>query len=388
MRLILAAFIMDFALAMAGLATQYLGVYKLGAPNLVLGLFGTFGSAGYTIGCLFSGRLSDGYGRRTSVLLASLGMALLWGILPSLDSWALVLVLLPFCGIVMGFFWPPLQAWLAELSQGGRRGLTRNLGLFNLMWTTGLMLGPVVTGYLWKVQYRLSFYVPVLVVLLLAAWIRGTPKAAPESAGASPPAKTSSPEPADAAPPGENDLFLYLARIGNFGTWFAMGMILAMFPKLGAQVGFTPTLIGWLLFLFRFGQLAVFLWTRHEHRWQYRLWPMVVAQSSAVLALLGISVAHGAPAFAAAFIVVGVGGGLTYVNSLFYALHNRTTGRGRASGFHEAILGFGILAGPLVGGMLGQWVNLRAGFVAAACVLLAATLIQLAWYRRQRGIRR
>ncbi len=378
-RLIAAAFVMDHSLAMVGLAVQWLGVYILDAPNLVLGLFATFSSAGYTAGCLLSGSLSDRHGRKRSVVAACLVTACLWSLLPRLGSWRLVLAVMPFSGFAMAFYWPPLQAWLAELTPRNGKQLTRNLGLFNIMWCAGLMIGPVVTGYLWNIRYRLGFLAPAWAVLLLMIWLLPIPGTLRKT-GAAP----DEPEDEDDSETPEGDLYLWMARIGNFAAWFACGTVLAMFPKLGHQLGLTPPVVGWLLFIYRLGQLAMFVYTRYERRWQYRLWPLLAVQLAGAVGMAVVAGARSPAMFAIGFAAAGMCAGVTYVGSLFYALHRRTADRGRASGLHEAILGSGILAGPLVGGVLAQWLNLRAPFWAACLMMPAAGAVQIGLFLRDR----
>lgn len=368
-RLMGMGFLMDFQVSMVGLAIQCLGVYLLGAPPVVLGLFGTLAAGVYTIGCLLSGSISDRFGRRRCILAACVGAGIAWTLLPGVGHWRWVLVIVPLSGASLSLFWPSVQAWLAELTTGGRRELARNLGLFNVLWCSGLMLGPVVTGYLWDVNHSLTFHIPAALLVAIVALTFTTPRGFSRPGAA----------PADDVAGHENvNLFLKLAWVGNFASWFAAATVGAMFPKLGDSLGFPAHHVGWLLFSLRAGQVLMFIYTRYEHRWQYRLWPMAAAQGAAALAMALAAVATGKPAFAAAFAVVGLCGGITYVGSLFYALHGRLHGRGKTSGFHEAVLGAGAWLGPLLGGIAAQFISLHSPFAVAAFVFALACLIQLA----------
>lgn len=367
-RLIFAAFLMDMYVAMTGLAVQNLGIYVLQAPNVILGLFATLSTVAYTIGCLLSGSISDRHGRRRCMVAACLGVAIAWFILPNLGSWRLVLCVVPFVGAALSLFWPSLQAWLAELTTGGRADLNRNLGWFNILWAIGLMIGPVLSGYLWGAGRALAFYLPALGSLLLVPWLLRTPR------GAAQHSDTGAEEFEDHE---DADHFLRLAWIGNFASWLCGGIIGAMFPKLGHEVGFSIPLVGWILFAFRAGQVIIFIYTCFRQNWQYRVWPMVAGQLLAAASMCCAAVSHSAAAFAAGFVVVGLCAGMTYVSSLFYALHGRSEGRGKTSGLHEAVLGGGGFVGPLVGGVLAQVLDVRAPFAFGAAALVAACLWQL-----------
>ena len=208
-RLILAAFLMDFYVAMIGLATQNLGIYRLHAPNVVLGLFATVSSLAYTVGCLLSGGISDRLGRRRCAAAGCVGAALAWFVLPNLGAWRYVLCVVPISGASLSLFWPSIQAWLAELTTGGRQELSRNLGLFNILWAAGLMLGPVACGYLWGVGWSFTFYLPAVLLLGLVPLLLLTPRGQPKSMD------TGADELEDHEDTG---LFLKLAWIGNFAS--------------------------------------------------------------------------------------------------------------------------------------------------------------------------
>ena len=162
-----------------------------------------------------------------------------------------------------------------------------------------------------------------------------------------------------------------------YTNWFGGGVIGAMFPKLGYELSFSVPVVGWMLFSFRVGQILIFLYTRNEQRWQYKLWPMLLGQVVAGLGMALAATAHTVPVFAVSFGAVGLCAGMTYVNSLFYSLHGRQEDRGRTSGFHEAVLGGGTLLGPLVGGLAAQYYDLHMPFSIGAGVFGLACVVQL-----------
>ena len=388
-RLIGAAFLMDFAVGVAGLGVTELGILLHASP-FVLGLMGTVGGAFYTLGCLVSGRLSDRYGRRRSVLAGCLLIISAWVAVSHAQTPLQIIWLIPFGSIGGALYWPPLQAWLAELSGDSRRELNRNLGLFNILWCTGLMLGPIVCGYVWPWGRYWPFGVGIAGVGLICAIASFTPRAR-----SLPPAPLPDREGENGEGAVEQDdtaahplagLYLKIAWAGNFSSWFASGVIKSLFPKLGDDLRFSPALVGVLIATIHLTQLVIFWITRSNHRWQYRLWPFFAAQCLAFGGMV-LAFVTGRPwLFGVAFGTAGICAGVTYVGSLFYSLHGNTDERGGKAGLHEAVLGSGILFGPLLGGLVANAVNLRAPFLLAAGVYALAMATQ--WLLWRQGMAR
>ena len=88
------------------------------------------------------------------------------------------------------------------------------------------------------------------------------------------------------------------------------------------------------------------------------------------------------PGFVVAFMMTGVGGGVSCMLSQFYGLHGRSASKGASMAMHEAAVGSGMVAGPLLGGLSATYFNnLRVPFVLAAGVMLLAGLAQLTTWR-------
>jgi len=378
MNLMGVAFANDLAVACVALGIQQYAI-RLGAQPFVSGLLGTFGAASYTLGCLFAGSISDVWGRKKPAILASVACGTVWLLMIAARSPYHLLALVPFSGFFLSLLWPPMQAWLSEFSAGNRQRLNRTMALFNVSWTAGIMLGPLLCGFVWRPAWWLAFALPAVIaygcIILLA--------------------RTPTHQQVDLPPPEHRPmhaerarLFLHLAWIGNFASWFTRGTVGSMFPQLSKVLDFSPALLGTLIFLLSFGQFAMFALTRREARWQYRLPPLLLAEFVGMAGMMLAGIAHRPGMFAVAFVASGLCSGVTYAGSLFYALDGVHEDRGKCSGRHEAVLGTGIVIGPLVGGLLGQTVSLHAPFVAAGAVFALAIGAQLILWRVCRRVRR
>ena len=76
-RIIIAAFVMDLAVAVVGLSVQFSG-HELNATPTMLGLLATVSATAYTLLCLVTGRVSDAFGRRALTALSCLLCAGAW----------------------------------------------------------------------------------------------------------------------------------------------------------------------------------------------------------------------------------------------------------------------------------------------------------------------
>ena len=102
-RIFVATFAMDLVVAVVGLSVQFCG-HELHATPMMLGLLATASATAYTVFCLFTGRLSDVWGRRGPVVLSCLLCAGVWmAMTRATQPWHL-LVLMPFSGAGIALF--------------------------------------------------------------------------------------------------------------------------------------------------------------------------------------------------------------------------------------------------------------------------------------------
>ncbi|MCX7599913.1 MAG: MFS transporter [Armatimonadetes bacterium] len=368
--LLFASFAADLAVSIVTLAVQFLGI-ALGAGPLLLGLYGTAASSVYGVMALVSGRAADKLGRRVGAAALFIGGAvwLLVGVQKS--PYALVL-LTPISAAVLAYFWPATQAWIRDLV-ADRRHLNAVLGSFNVLWTAGLMLGPVVCAYLWVRNHYAPFAASAGVAWLMALGLLMVPigrKKEDRAAG-----EVSDDDTADP----RADFYLPLAWAANFVSWSAAGVIRTLFPKLAHDLGFGEVVTGWLTFAYYVGQLGAFLALRQSSAWQYRRLPLVLGLTGGALGMGGAWLGRAPLTFGVCFAVAGVSVGFTYVASLFYSLQAPQHRRGRRAGIHEMTVGAGGALGPLVGGTVASYYGVRASFGALGLMYAAAGALLVLW---------
>jgi MFS family permease len=376
--LLIASFLVDLSASAVGLAVQFLAI-SLGAPTLLLGLYGTVGATVYGLGCFFIGQLSDRFSRRLSALFLCIGAAV-WLCLGLQRSPYLILALIPFSAGCLSFFWPLVQAWIGDLVRD-RRDLTVVLGSFNVLWTAGLMVGPVMCGYLWGLSHFMPFAAMAAIGWLVSASLMTVPTVSESR-------ESELAEDASRFDP-RADLYLPLAWLANFASWYAAGAARTLFPKLGNQLGFSEIVIGWVVFAMLAGQLLAFLGLRQATWWHFRRLPLMIGLAIGAFGMTASVWAHTPLSFGIAFAWVGAANGFTYVASLFYSLQAPQHLRGKRTGIHETIIGAGLATGPLVGGLVGQAYGLRAIFGVGAILFVAVLCLQfLLWANHKATSRR
>ena len=171
-------FLMDFGGGVGVLAVPLLATAMDASPAL-LGYIGTAGGLGYVAMAALAGRLSDRIGRTALPLIGAVCLSLLFFVYPWLPAPVYMIPLALVIGVAWGFFWPPMESWIADVFEGPH--LTRALSGFNVSWSTGSTIGMFLAGYLFAAARWLPFLVAMIVPLLVAATLTRLPRPTRES---------------------------------------------------------------------------------------------------------------------------------------------------------------------------------------------------------------
>ena len=331
----------------------------LGLSSTFLGILMGGTTAFFVVLAIPFGRLSDRIERRYALYAACLVLGAVSVSLPRCQNGMHLMLIFPGIGISMALFWPAYEAWLAEREGGGK--LIQRVMLFNLFWSIGITLGPAFSSYLYgdANPFKPFYLAGVMVLLTLGTIIANSwqtshiPKTDP-STDLSPTDENTLEPPETIYPPRlVRTTYLNIARCANFTSWFALGVLRRLAPKLTKEMGMLPSTFGNLMLTLGGLQTLAFLilGTGYSTRWHYRFAPMLIVQLLAALSFLGIWRVQHTLLWIFAFAVIGVSAAFTYFSSLYYGL-DRHVDKGNKSGWHEAVLGLGILLGPLLGGIL------------------------------------
>ena len=364
--------LIDFAFTSILTNTSFYTSY-LGLSSTFLGVLMAVTTAFFAVLAIPFGRLSDRIDRRYLLYAACLVLGVVSIGLPRCQNSMHLMLIFPGIGISMALFWPAYEAWLAEREGEGQ--LIHRVMLFNLFWSIGVTLGPAFSSYLYgdANPFRPFYLAGVLCLLTLGTIIANSLRISDVPQTDSSSEITTEPPETLYPPQPVRTMHLNLARCANFTSWFLLGVLRRLAPKLTKEMGMLPSTFGNLMLTLGGMQTLAFLvlGTGYSTRWHYRFGPVLIVQLLAVISFLGIWKIQHTLLWVFAFGVIGVSAAFTYFNSLYYGL-DRHVDKGNKSGWHEAILGLGILLGPLLGGISADslWGTQSPYLLCAAAVVI------------------
>ena len=352
----------------------------LGLSTTFLGVLMAVCTGCFAVLAIPLGRLSDRVERRYILYAACLILGAASIGLAFCRNGGHLMSIFPGIGVSMALFFPAYEAWLAE--QEGEGELIHRIMLFNLFWSIGMTVGPALSSYLYgSANPFRPFYLAGIFALLTLVTIWASRITTSDPSSLSVHTDESDPESPEILYPllPVRMTYLHLARCANFVSWFSLGVLRQLAPKLTLEMGIRPAIYGNLMLTLGGVKTLAFvvLGTGYSTRWHYRFSPLLIVQLLAILSFLGIGLTQHIILWAFAFAVIGVSVAFTYFSSLYYGL-DRHADKGNKSGWHEAILGVGILLGPFLGGISADSsLGVQSPYLLCAVAIAIAILIEI-----------
>ncbi len=341
-------------------------VMALGGETLAVGSVGALYLGSYTVACLVLTSRLGRIGPKRQVLFCCIVTILMVLAILLVPSVPLLLILIALKGTTLCTFWPPMMGWISAGTEGGT--LNRRLGLFNLSWCSGAILGSWLGGTLFAVFPWLPFAVAVLMTfgsVLFAAAVRDKSPTSKQEVRTQPP----EPEPFNLV------LFRWIARIGLVAGWMVCASFRISIASLIKDMSLGSKLHATAVAGVNFTMMACFYLLGRSRVWHFRFWPVIAGQLLIAAALIAIAKSSSA----AQLIVLTVAGtpalAFAYSSHMYYCISSSGNRQKNAS-IHEILLGIGFSVGSLGGGALGQLSGIRSVYFALAGIMIATLAIQ------------
>ena len=370
-RIYVSSFLMDMVCAfVVGAGAVY--AIELGAGAMELGLLGATGAAFYVLSCILSGKLCDLLSRKAIILSAAVFAALSCLMLTRAATLSELYIYYSGFHVGIGFFWPALQALLADSRHA--RNLAVTLGNFCIFWSLGFTVGHYVCGYLTEVSATLPFAWCVatsLVIVIICFTLS-------ESEGKDKEASADFLIRANAQTRILWKRFLVSGWLANFTLVFTLSAAKMLFPKLALDVDHLDrAVLGIMLALIHGGQVLMFWLAKYWHGWQYKRRTYLLTQLLALPGTALLAFTSNVAAYAAGMLLIGLCAGFTYTSSIYYST-SRPPESATRTGIHEAFIGLGVLFGPLAGGFVSGLWDLHSPYILCA-VLVVSVFAAQAW---------
>lgn len=388
-RICLAAFILDAALMVMLTAMPFFIYDHLDGSVSIPGVIGATQSILYAVICIsISGWMNR---NNHSMKIAAFGAfyycagsaaAVLW---PGIAGFGVMSI---FAIMGMSIVWPSLHGWLGANPDPQLRA--RGMGRFNVSWSTGLAIGPLIGGFL----YDFHPYAPFIALFCMGcacfALLWGMPQEENYYT-----TLADAPAPDWASHAERSERFLMCAWIANGMAWALVGVTRLIFTKrvdelvkLGELRLFAEaappayllenaaSIYATIAFLLAAMSAVVFGLMGKTRHWQHRFRYLAGLQIGSAAAFCILGYTNSLAVMSLAFMVIGALSGAAFFSSSYYGMANYARRRQRAS-INEVFVGIGSFAGPMGVGLLAEFYGVRTTFYYIPLIVALGLGVQL-----------
>jgi MFS family permease len=296
----------------------------------------------------------------------------------------------------MSIVWPGLHGWLGADPDPHRRA--RAMSHFNMSWSAGLAIGPLVGGFLYDALWWSPFLVAFLLGILCFLLLWSLPQEEDYYT-----TLADETEPAWDEHARKSERYLVASWMANGTGWALVGITRLVFTKrvdilvsegdLRLFAEATPhafltdnaaSIYSVIAFLLAATSAAVFGWMGLTHGWHHRFRYIAGLQAASALAFWLLGNTNSLAVMSLAFMIIGALSGAAFFSSSYYSTANFDKRRQRAS-LNEFSVGIGSFIGPLAVGYLAEKYGLSTPFLYIPIIIGFGLLLQfylIHWHRR------
>ncbi len=364
-KLYAALYLSAFLYALGYGASVYLiPVYatSLKANYYELGLIGMVGSALYIFFPLLSGWLSD---KMNKAYLLSAGLVvniLATATIALADTVAELLLIRVVGGLAIGFYWPVIEALIADISPEITR--VSKIGSFGAATTIGMIIGPLLGGFLAQILgLRQTFLISsspmvaaLLVVILFVIPAYRMAARVPASVNQS---------------NSLSNIFKVAPIVVTYSAFFST--VVSILPGYLSLLGYTASEVGVLFSLVSVARVIALL---SSHKVGNRdILALTSFSLTLALSCIVMFFAETLLSFALSLIIMGFSLGFIFPLSFNLALKGvKQELLGRGVGVYESILGVGFTSGPIFSGFIAETIEPKAPYLILGLLCMSIPL--------------
>lgn len=397
LRICLGAFLVDFAVMISITVMPFYVYRQIGGGAAMSGTIGSFQAAFYALAS---------FGSAWIVSRAKNGMAFAF---IGAASFGVFFCLFPMtrnpylCGLFatiamssLALVWPALHAWVGAEPDVQRRGI--QMSWFNLSWSFGFSLSPLLAGPLFDWDYRLPFVVLAVTCTACALLLRSIPHEKDHYPQASE---------EQLAARADHD---QASEVHLYAAWWAtfVGSVLAtatrnVYPKrvdeliASHELRFlfedvpasiltvnAATKYSWLAFALGVTSVLSFIVLGRTKRWHHNIALVLALETLAAGAFWILGSTHSLVVMALCFVVTGAFAGTTFFQGVFYSMADPAHKHRRAA-INEGAIGVGGFVGSIgLGYLAGRYgIAMPLHYTPVFIAVMMAIQVALLKYRRE-----
>lgn len=316
----------------------YLPLYahELGADEIMVGLIVGAHSITYIFMPFLIGRFSDRISSKRTLIYGTIILGSLYAIYSIVSSPIFLIPLKALEGLGWSFIWPSLQSYFG--------GFQKKLKVYNLMWSSGVVIGPYAGAVIVQ-DYNFQYVFALVAILFAISSILGVllhPNIKNEGKVENSPSEDSVKFNLMELP-----LFLFPVMYG-----FALTLIFTFFPIYAVIRGIAVIEMGYILVLSNIGRVLAFIIPGDFQN-------AFGSQRRLLLLVFAVGIIPTLIVFYDQVIVLyfdlffyGIVSGLLFTSMQYKILHLSEERRGFYAGLLESTMGVGSLVAPFLGGIV------------------------------------
>ncbi len=352
------------------------------------GVFGAVQSIAYAFVCVAAaGFVTRAHNGLIWAVLGLSGFAVSLSLVPIFRSAVLCGMAMGVAFMALGLVWPALHSWVGAEPDPKLR--TKYMSWFNLSWSFGFTLSPLVTGPLYDYDYRLPFILFFVLCIGCIAVVRSLPHER-DYFGVATQEMMEAREEHDRA----SEAYLWCAWCATFVVNALVGVTRCVYPKrvddlvasgelrlLFEQVPADfltrapATKFSWLAGALALATAIMFIVLGRTSFWRHRFIVLAAFQAASGAAFWILGTTHSLVVMAVCFIITGATMGIAFFSSAYYSLANPEHKHRRAS-MNEAFVGLGGFAGSLLFGYMVGWYGMALPFHITPILVGGAIVLQ------------